>query len=368
MESREEAETRPCRGASMNGSVEAPAGSGGVSAKFAIDVGRLGKWMMSNVQGFPGHLTVEKFSGGQSNPTYKVCTENRDYVLRRKPPGVLFKGAHAIDREVRVLTSLEATGFPVPRVHGYCADESVIGTPFYVMDMVEGRIFWNASLPEVPRADRPAYFEAMNRTIAQLHAIDPDGIGLSDFGRGGNYFERQIARWSRQYLDDADAGRHPDMDRLLEWLPAHIPAGEETAIIHGDFRIDNMIFHPDEPRVVAVLDWELSTLGHPLADFTYNAMMYRVPPDIVAGLAGIDLAALNIPSEDEYVAAYCRNSGRSEIPHYQFYMVFNLFRLAAIFHGIKGRSIRGNAASPESAQRAASFPVLASLAWQEARG
>ena len=229
--------------------------------------------------------------------------------------------------------------------------------------MVEGRVFWDAALPDVPRDERPAYYDAMNATIAALHSVDYQAVGLGDYGRPGNYFERQISRWSKQYLEDVDAGRDPAMDRLIEWLPANIPPGEETAIVHGDFRIDNMIFHPSEPRILAVLDWELSTLGHPLADFAYNAMMYQMPPHIVAGLGGADLAALNLPSEEDYIAAYCARTGRDGIPGYRFYTAFNFFRIAAIFHGIKGRFIRGTAASAQAAERARLFPELAKIAW-----
>ena len=227
-------------------------------------------------------------------------------------------------------------------------------------------MFWDATFPEVSRADRPLYFDAMNETLAQLHGIDFAAVGLDGFGRAGDYLRRQVARWSKQYLEDADAGRDANMDRLLEWLPSRIPGSDETSVVHGDFRCDNMIFHPTEPRVLAVLDWELSTLGHPLADFTYHAMMYRMPPSIVAGLAGADLAALNIPNEAEYVAAYCRRTGRASIPGYDFYVAFNFFRMAAIFHGIKGRAIRGTAASASAHERAKAFPELAELAWRQA--
>lgn len=330
---------------------------------YAFDERALTRWMSDNVAGFEGPITVEQFKGGQSNPTYKLTSPSGVYVLRRKPPGQLLKGAHAIEREARILQALRQADFPVARVHGMCADDGVIGTWFYVMEMIEGRIFWDATIPEVSAGERPAYFDAMNATIAQLHSLDPVAIGLGDFGRSGNYFARQIARWSQQYLDDADAGRDPNMDRLVAWLPANIPADEgESSIVHGDFRIDNMIFHPTEPKVLAVLDWELSTLGHPLADFAYHAMMYHMPPHIVAGLAGADIAALNIPTEADYVAAYCRRTGRDAITGYRFALAFNFFRLAAIFHGIKGRAIRGTAASAQAHERAASFPELAALA------
>ncbi|WP_310531284.1 phosphotransferase [Novosphingobium sp.] len=339
-------------------------GTSAVREGFAFDEAALARWLADNVPDFSGPLSVTQFKGGQSNPTYKLTTPGRAYVLRRKPPGLLLPGAHAIDREAKVLSALGKAGFPVAHVHGLCTDDAIIGTWFYVMEMVEGRIFWDATFPDVLRAERPAYFDAMNATMAQLHAFDPVAIGLGDYGKPGNYFARQIGRWSRQYLDDTDAGRDPDMDALVAWLPENIPAGDEAAIVHGDFRCDNMIFHPSEPRVLAVLDWELSTLGHPLADFAYHAMMYRMPPAIVAGLHGADTAALNIPSEADYVAAYCDRSGRSGMPDFEFYLAFNLFRLAAIFHGIKGRVVRGTAASANARERAQSFPILAKMARQ----
>jgi aminoglycoside phosphotransferase (APT) family kinase protein len=342
-------------------------GTAPVREAHRFDETSLATWMMATVTGYSGPLTIEQFKGGQSNPTYKLGTPARTYVLRRKPPGELLKGAHAVEREAQILRALETVGFPVPHVHGLCTDDAVIGTWFYVMDFVNGRIIWDATFPNVARADRPRYFDAMNATIAQLHSIDYRAIGLGDYGRPGNYFERQIARWSKQYLGDVDAGRDPHMDRLIEWLPANIPPGEDTSIVHGDFRVDNMIFDPHEPRVLAVLDWELSTLGHPLADFAYHVMMYRMPPLVIAGLLGADLAALNIPSEQEYVAAYCRRTARAGIPGLDFYVAFNLFRLAAIFHGIKGRLARGTAASEHARRLVAALPELAEHAWRQAR-
>jgi aminoglycoside phosphotransferase (APT) family kinase protein len=345
---------------------EQNSGTGAVREPHRFDEAALARWMTANVEDYAGPLTVEQFNGGQSNPTYKLVTPRRAYVMRRKPPGILVKGAHAVDREARVLTALHGAGFPVAKVHGLCTDDGVIGTSFYIMDMVEGRIIWDATFPDVPREQRPAYFDAMNTTIAQLHAIDPQAVGLGDYGKSGDYFARQISRWSRQYLDDADAGRDPLMDRLIEWLPANIPASDDVAVVHGDFRCDNMIFHPTEPRVLAVLDWELSTLGHPLADFAYHAMMYRTPPHIVAGLAGANLDALNIPSEDDYVAAYARRTGRESVPGYDYAVAFNFFRLAAIFHGIKGRVIRGTAANAVAQQRVMILPELIRIAWAQA--
>ncbi len=363
MVARQEDQARLAAALTMTGALDqsANAGTTAVRAAHRFDEGALAAWMTETVAGFAGPLTVEQFKGGQSNPTYRLVTPTRAYVLRRKPPGDLVKGAHDVLREARILSALADTGVPVARVHGICSDDTVLGTAFFVMEMVEGRIFWDATFPDVADADRAAYFDAMNQAIAALHSVDPVAIGLADYGRPGNYFARQIARWSKQYLDDGDAGRDADMDALLEWLPANIPAGDETAIVHGDFRCDNMIFDPVEPRILAVLDWELSTLGHPLADFAYHAMMYRMPPDIVAGLAGTDLDRLRIPSEAEYVASYCRRTGRDSMPDYDFYVAFNFFRLAAIFHGIKGRVIRHTAASAHARERAASFPRLAQL-------
>ena len=330
-----------------------------VRTGYAFDTQALSGWMEANVAGYTGPLEIRQFKGGQSNPTYQLITPGARYVLRRKPPGEILKGAHAVEREARVMAALGDVGFPVPRVFGVCTDDAVIGTWFFVMEMVEGRIFWDATFSEVASEERPAYFRAMNETLARLHAVDVEAVGLADYGKAGNYFERQIGRWSRQYLADEVAGRDPDMDMLVEWLPRHIPEGDGSSIVHGDFRCDNMIFHPTEPRVIAVLDWELSTLGHPLADFANHAMMYRMPPDIVAGLEGADVATLNIPSEAEYVAMYCHQTGRETIPNWDFYMAFNFFRMAAIFHGIRSRAIRGTAASAHAHERGQQYPRLA---------
>jgi aminoglycoside phosphotransferase (APT) family kinase protein len=350
----------------MNALVEDNSGTAAVRPGYELNPEALHAWMLANVTDYNGPLTVEQFKGGQSNPTYKLITPGKTYVLRKQPPGPLLKGAHALDREARVLAGLSRAGFPVAAVHGLCDDPAIIGTIFYVMDMVEGRIFWDAAIPDVSQAERAALFDAMNATIADLHSVDYEAAGLADYGRPGNYFERQIARWSRQYLEDMEAGRDPYMDKLVEWLPAHIPPGEDTSIVHGDFRIDNLIFHPTQPRVLAVLDWELSTLGHAGADFAYHAMMYRMPPHIVAGLGGNDPSALGIADEEAYLAAYCRRRGLADMPGYDFYIAFNFFRLAAIFHGIKGRVIRGNASSAQARERVAVLPELMRLAWQQA--
>lgn len=322
----------------------------------------LDAWLTEKMPGFAGPVQIAQFSGGQSNPTYRLTTPSGSYVLRRKPPGPLLKGAHDVMREARVMQALDASSVPVPSILAVCDDADVIGTPFFVMELVVGRIFWDAAFRELPIGDRAAYFDAMNATMAKLHSVDPTSIGLGDYGRAGNYFERQIARWTRQYQDDTLAGRNPDMDALVEWLPTAIPHDEETRIVHGDFRCDNLIFHPDRPEVLAILDWELSTLGHPLADFAYHAMMYRVPGDIVAGLGGLNPSELGLPDESAYVAAYCNRTGRLDIDHWDFYIAFNLFRLAAIFHGIKGRVLRGNAVSTQANERASNFPRLAVLA------
>lgn len=338
------------------------ANSGAGKVRVAFDEAALARWLSANVAGYAGPLTVEQFNGGQSNPTYRLSTPSAGYVLRRKPPGPLLKGAHDVLREARVLSGLWDTPVPVPQVLGICEDEAVIGSAFYVMDMVDGRIFWDATFGEVPVGERAAYFDAMNATVAALHGVDYQAAGLGDYGRPGNYFARQIGRWSKQYLEDEPAGRLPDMDALVEWLPTAIPEGDETSIVHGDFRCDNMIFHPTEPRVLAVLDWELSTLGHPLADFAYHAMMYRMPADIVAGFGGQDPARLGLPTEAEYIAAYCERTGRSSIANWDFYLAFNFFRLAAIFHGIKGRVLRGTASNAQARERAQSLPRVAALA------
>ncbi len=361
MEPRQEDQARLAGSATVTGLADANLGAADVRDGFEFDVAALTRWMAQHVEHFSGPITVQQFNGGQSNPTYKLTTPTKKYVLRRKPPGRLLQSAHAVDREVRVLRGLAVADFPVPHVHGLCMDESIIGTWFYVMEMVEGRIFWDATLPGAMRDERAAIFNAMNAAIAQLHQVNFAAVGLGDYGRPGNYFARQIARWSRQYLDDQAAGRDRNMDALTEWLMANIPADESTAIVHGDLRIDNIIFHPSAPEILAVLDWELSTLGHPLADFGYNTMMYRLPPHIIAGLAGANLEVLGIPSERDYLRDYCARTGRPGIDQYGFYLAFNFFRLAAIFHGIRGRVLRGNASSARAKERASAFPELAHL-------
>lgn len=346
----------------------ANSGTREVSERLRFDEAALARWMEDHVADFGGPLTVSQFKGGQSNPTYKLDTPIASYVLRRKPPGKTLPGAHAVDREYRVLAALGRQGFPVARVHALCEDEGVIGTAFYVMDMVPGRIVWEAEFPGLTPEDRAAHFDAMNATLAQLHSYDPEAIGLGDYGKATGFVERQVGRWSKQYLTDTDGGRVEDMDKLVDWLAKHMPADSgESRIVHGDYRCDNMIFAPDAPQIRAVLDWELSTLGDPVSDFTYHCLMYRMPAGIFTGLAGLDLAALGIPSEDDYVAAYCRRTGREGIAHLDYLIVFNLFRLAAIIHGIKGRLARGSASSAHAEATVAALDPLAALAWNEAQ-
>ncbi len=339
-------------------------GTTAVRAAHNFDVAALEAYMNTHVPGFAGPIAVEEFKGGQSNPTYKLITPGHAYVLRRKPPGKLLKSAHAVDREYRVVSALQGTGVPVARTHALSEDESIIGTAFYIMDFVSGRIFWEAALPDMAAADRARIYDAMNDTIARLHQVDYESVGLGDYGRAGGYISRQVTRWSRQY-EASKTEDIPAMDKLIAWLPDNIPTDEETTIVHGDYRIDNLIFHESEPRVLAILDWELSTLGHPLADFAYATMLWRLPPNVFNGLKGLDLKALGIPTEDEYVAAYCRRTGRSEIPNWDFYMVYNIFRMAAIMQGIMGRVVAGTAASDHARAYGRLAKPMAEIAWAE---
>jgi aminoglycoside phosphotransferase (APT) family kinase protein len=318
------------------------------------------------VEGFEGPLEVRQFKGGQSNPTYQLVTPGHRYVLRRKPPGKLLPSAHAVDREFKVISGLWPTGFPVARPYGLCTDESVIGTMFYVMDHVEGRILWDGSLPDYQPAERAAIYQAKLETLAALHNTDVAAAGLSDYGKPGNYFARQIDRWSKQYVA-SETRRIDAMDRLMAFLKDSVPDDDTTSVVHGDYRLDNMILHPTEPKVIAVLDWELSTLGNPLADFTYLLMNWVMPGDQRGGLAGRDLAALGIPSVEAYVAEYCRLTGRSGLPATDWYFAYNLFRLAAICQGIVGRVRDGTAASPHAVAVGERVEPLALGAWSFAQ-
>lgn len=347
---------------------EANTGTRPVTDALRFDEAALEKWMSDEVPGFSGPLRVSQFKGGQSNPTYRIDSPSGSYVLRRKPPGKLLAGAHAVEREFRVMAALGREGFPVPRVRALCEDEDIIGTPFFVMDMVVGRIFWEAQLPGISSEQRFDCFDSMNRTIARLHNFEPEEIGLGDYGRPGSFVERQVARWSKQYLGDSEAGRIEAMDKVVAWLEKHLPPdSDRCSVVHGDFRCDNMIFDSDRLAIRAVLDWELSTLGDPAADFTYHLLMYRMPSELFAGLAGMDLDELGIPSEEKYVAAYCRRTGRESLRNKDYLVVFNLFRLAAILHGIRGRIVRGTASSSHAVETASKLEPLAELAWAEAR-
>ena len=332
-----------------------------------FDEQRLGQWLAANLDGFAGPATVRQFAGGQSNPTYLVETPARAYVLRRKPPGVTLPSAHAIEREFRVMAALGRAKFPVPAALLLCEDTDVIGTPFYMMAKIEGRVLWDPAMPDLPFAERRAYHEAMTGTLAKLHSLNVADLGLGDFGKAGNYFGRQIARWSRQYEADPQAGRVPDMDALVAWLPGHLPPGDETAVVHGDYRLDNLIFAPAEAKVAAVIDWELSTLGHPLADLTYLLLMYKFPPTLMKSLSGLDPKALGIPTETEAVSHYCNLSGRQQLTGLDFYHAYNLFRFAAICHGIRGRMLRGNAVSAVAERYAQHVEPLAAQAVTHAR-
>ncbi len=331
-----------------------------------LPLDRLEAWMRDHVAGFRGPLAAEQFAGGQSNPTYKLLAGPGSYVLRRKPLGTLLPSAHAVDREYRVMRALSGTGVPVPRVYALCEDDAVIGSTFFVMEFLDGRIFWDPRLPGLTPAERRAMFQSMNAVIAALHSVDYGAVGLAEFGRPGNYLARQVGRWSRQY-QASETEKQPAMDRLVEWLPRHLPPEGEPRIVHGDYRIDNLIFHPTEPRVIGVLDWELSTIGDPLADFAFHAMAWRVTPELFRGLAGVDIAALGIPTEDEYVAAYSERTGRGRSPDWEFYMVYSLFRLAAIMQGIAKRALDGTAASREAEELGRKARPTGEQAWELAR-
>jgi len=347
-----------------------------VSDKHAFDIAALTAWLESNLEGFAGPLTVEMFKGGQSNPTYKLVTPQRSYVMRAKPGPVvrLLPSAHAIEREFAVMRGLHGTGVPVPRMHCLCEDESVIGRAFYVMEFMQGRVLWDQALPGMAPAERSAIYDEMNRVISALHTVKFAERGLAGYGKPGNYFDRQIGRWSKQYIASVTQPI-PEMDKLIEWLPAHIPAGardeNKVSIVHGDYRLDNLMFHAHEPRVIAVLDWELSTLGHPLADFSYHCMSWHIPHGSFRGIGGLDHAALGIPAEDEYMRRYCDRTGLATVDglkaDWNFYMAYNLFRIAAILQGIAKRVQDGTASSAQAASSGASARPMAELAWQFAR-
>jgi aminoglycoside phosphotransferase (APT) family kinase protein len=332
-----------------------------------LDVARLADYLGAHLAGFAGPLTIKQFKGGQSNPTYLLETPARRYVLRRKPPGKLLPSAHAVDREYRIISALHAQDFPVAEPLAYCADERIAGTPFYVMSFADGRVFWEPQMPGSNPAERAAVYDGMNETIARLHSFDPAKIGLADFGRGDNYVARQVERWSKQYRA-SETEKIDAMERLIEWLPHHIPPGGPVRPVHGDYRLDNLIVAKDAPKIIAVLDWELSTLGDPLADFSYHLMAWHMPHSEsaagTASLVGHDLRALGIPSMADYVGAYVKRTGLDPRPHLPVYLAYNFFRIAAILQGIIGRVRDGTATSEFAPAKAAMVRPLADKAWE----
>ena len=333
----------------------------------AFDSSALAEYLRAEGLIGTGQLEISQLSGGQSNPTYRLSAGHWQAVLRTKPPGVLLSSAHAIDREYRVMQALKPCGIPVPKMLTYCKDLAILGREFYLMEFMEGRVFVDQSLPGLSRAERAAMYDDMNHVIAALHAVQPSTAGLSDYGKAGSYFERQVSRWSRQCRESAGALPQA-MLSLMDWLPQNIPAGDETTVVHGDFRMDNLVFHPKEPRVIAVLDWELSTLGHPLADFSYQCLSWHIPASLWRGVAGLELETLGIPDEKSYVARYLQRTGRALDGPWNFYIAYNLFRIAAILHGIGERARAGNAAAADAMENAARVQPLAEIGWAVAQG
>ena len=327
-----------------------------------LDIASLSNYLADNLEGFEGNLAAEKFPGGQSNPTFKLTSGERSYVLRRKPPGELLASAHAVDREFRVISALQNTDVPVPKTYVLCEDDDVIGSMFYIMECLEGRVFWDPQIPEISdNSERVAVYDDMNRVLAALHGVNVEQAGLSDYGKPGNYFERQINRWTKQYRASETELNEP-METLISWLPANMPEDDGiVSLVHGDYRLDNLMFHPTEPRIIAVLDWELSTLGHPLADLAYQVMAWQLPggSEGLRGLMGVDREKLAIPTDSAYVARYCERTGRDRIDNWDFYLVFCFFRLAAILQGIKKRALIGTASSAEAKSRGDMVGVLA---------
>ena len=336
-----------------------------VRERLKFDVASLEAYLKQNVDGFKGPLEVAQFKGGQSNPSYMLTTPNRKYVLRRKPPGKLLPSAHAVDREYRVMTALANTEVPVPETFCLCEDEDIIGTMFYVMEFLDGDIEWDPSLPNYSKANRVAVFDSMNAAMASLHMVDYKAVGLESFGKPTEYLARQISRWTKQYKA-SETETIEAMDNLMAWLPDNIPPGDETAIVHGDYRLDNTVLNKDTHRVMGILDWELAALGHPLADFSYHCMTWRLEPELFRGLNGLDLPALGIPTEEQYVASYCERTGRDGIENWDFYAAYNMFRLAAILQGIVGRVKDGTASNKNAADVAVRVKPLAIRGWEQA--
>ncbi|MFT6558115.1 MAG: aminoglycoside phosphotransferase (APT) family kinase protein [Sneathiella sp.] len=335
-----------------------------VQEKHQIDADALQAYMIENVDGFEGPLEISQFKGGQSNPSYMLSTPNKKYVLRRKPPGKLLPSAHAVDREFKVISGLANTDVPVPKTYCLCEDPAVLGTMFYIMDFVDGVVEWDPAIPHFTKEQRAITFDSMNAVMAALHSVDYKAVGLEDFGKPTDYLARQINRWSKQYKA-SETEVIPEMDKLMAWLPDNIPAGDETSIVHGDYRLDNTMLDKESKKVIAILDWELSTLGHPIADFSYHCMTWRLEPELFRGLKGLDLPSLGIPTEEEYVAAYCKRTGRDTIDNWDFYMAYNMFRLAAILQGIMGRVVDGTASSPHAKEMGARAKPLAVKGWEQ---
>jgi aminoglycoside phosphotransferase (APT) family kinase protein len=351
-------------------------GTRSVSEKHAFDIAALTDWLNQHLEGFVGPLSVEMFKGGQSNPTYKLITPTKSYVMRAKPGPVakLLPSAHAVEREFAVMGGLHGTGVPVPQMYCLCEDESIIGRAFYVMEFMQGRVLWDQALPGMSPTERGAIYDEMNRVISRLHTVKFAERGLAGYGKPGNYFERQIGRWSKQYVASVTMPI-PEMDKLMEWLPQHIPtmAKDDTmvSVVHGDYRLDNLMFDAEQPKIIAILDWELSTLGHPLADFSYHCMAWHIPPGSFRGIGGLDFAALGIPSEDEYIRKYCDRTGLARPEQlkadWNFYMAYNMFRIAAILQGIAKRVEAGTASSAQAVSSASGARPLAQMAWKFAQ-
>lgn len=350
----------------MKNRTELFSGTQDVRPGLEFDVARLEEYMADSIPGFVGPVSVEQFKGGQSNPTYKINTATNSYTLRRKPPGKLLPTAHAIDREYRIMSALKNTKVPVPQTYTICEDQSIIGTSFYIMEFVDGRVLWEPMLPNMRPAERRKIYANMNSAIAKLHTVDFMELDLSDYGRIGNSILRQIRRWSRQYLE---SNQEPieELGRLCQWLPENLPCRDQTSIVHGDFRIDNMIFQSSKSNLLAIVDWELSTLGDPVGDFVYHLMQWRLPANIFHGLRDVNLKELGIPSEEEYVRSYCEGVGREDIPHLDYYMAYCMFRLSAILHGILVRVKNGTASSSHATAMSELAKPLAELAWDQVK-
>ncbi|NHK28641.1 phosphotransferase family protein [Parvularcula flava] len=334
--------------------------------RLKFDEEALAAYLNDHVDGFAGPMSVSKFAGGESNPTYLLTTPEKKYVLRRKPPGKLLPSAHAVDREYRIMTALGQQGYPVPKTHVLCEDDSVIGTMFFVMDMVEGRIFWDKVIDDVTPDERRGFFNEAIDNLARLHQIDYQAAGLGDYGKPGNYFARQIERWTKQYKA-AETTAIPEIDNLIDWLPSAVPDDDETTIVHGDYKIDNLIYAPGEPKIIATLDWELSTLGHPLADFSYFLMPWSMPQITTLGYSDVDFDAMNIPTIAEASERYCAATGRSALPDLNFCMAYNLFRFSGIVQGVYKRALQGNASSTNAAKYGAVVPMLGQAGWAFAK-